>query len=191
VFSDESAFDVAPIRSRFAYRRSGERIGNGHIAQYRPFLKRVMVWGCFNYAGPGPLVPIQGTLCQGGYLDILQNHLCPQMKEWYGRRHHIYQQDNAPCHKAGNVMHFLQQQPFEVMQWPPFSPDLSPIENLWAIIKRRVHREATTSCEELLARVWIIWTEDPEIKEACKSLIEGMPRRVIACIEAKGGPLKY
>jgi transposase len=77
------------------------------------------------------------------------------------------------------------------MEWPPYSPDLSPIENLWAILKAKVHSEATTSKEELLARMWVIWNEDPAIKRACSSLIESMPRRVLACIEANGGPIKY
>jgi transposase len=125
------------------------------------------------------------------YMSILQQHLLPQAEKWYGAAHHIFQQDNAPCHKAAAVMQYLQQLPFEIMNWPPFSPDLSPIENLWAILKQRIHSVAVVSKEELISRVWIIWNEDPAIRQACRSLIEGMPRRVMACIDASGGPLKY
>ena len=88
-------------------------------------------------------------------------------------------------------MTFLQEQAFSILNWPPYSPDLSPIENLWALVKRKVHTEATSSKGELLARTLRIWAEDPVIKEACKTLIEGMPRRVRAYNQAKGGALKY
>ena len=39
-------------------------------------------------------------------------------------------QDNAPCHKAKVVMSYLSEQDFEIMDWPPQSLDLNPVENL-------------------------------------------------------------
>jgi hypothetical protein len=125
------------------------------------------------------------------YLDILQTYLVPQVDEWFGSNPCVFQQDNAPCHKSERVTNFLAHKPFDVMEWPPYSPDMSPIENLWAIIKRKVHTSVVISKEELIARIWIIWKEDPSIQSACRALIEGMPRRVDACIRAKGGPTKY
>lgn len=182
---------MCPIRAQYVRRSSWESISGAHTSQHRPFLQRVMVWSCFSHAGPGPLVPVDGTLRQGGYLTILQQHLRPQLEEWYGVEPCIFQQDNAPCHKSKVITDFMRTQPYQVMEWPPYSIDLSPIENLWAILKAKVHSEAASSKEELLARMWVIWNEDPAIKQACRSLIEGMPRRVLACIEANGGPIKY
>ena len=37
-------------------------------------------------------------------------------------------QDNAPCHKPKVVMSYLSEQDFEIMDWPPQSPDLNPID---------------------------------------------------------------
>lgn len=77
------------------------------------------------------------------------------------------------------------------MDWPSRSPDLNPIENLWNYIKVCI-RGATskpTNLTELEDYVLKYWNEiDPEY---CKRLVESMPRRIAACIAAKGGPTKY
>jgi len=44
----------------------------------------------------------------------------------------LFQQDNAPCHKAKMVQEWFEKHnnKFEVLTWPPNSPDLNPIEHL-------------------------------------------------------------
>ena len=34
---------------------------------------------------------------------------------------------------------WLDSQSFELMEWPPFSPDLNPIENLWSVLKAKIY----------------------------------------------------
>ena len=50
----------------------------------------------------------------------------------------IFQQDNAPAHKKASVKAFLDAQSYETLAWPPQSPDLSPIEWVWNIIKMKM-----------------------------------------------------
>ena len=68
---------------------------------------------------------------------------------------------------------------------------VQPIENLWAIIKRKLHLITCNSKADLNARIQEIWSQDEEIQDACGKLVEGMPRRISACISAKGGVTKY
>ncbi|KAK3555109.1 hypothetical protein QTP86_010065 [Hemibagrus guttatus] len=49
------------------------------------------------------------------------------------RKDNIVKQDNAPCHKAK-----MGQEWFEVLTWPPNSPDLNPIHHLWDALDKQV-----------------------------------------------------
>jgi hypothetical protein len=71
------------------------------------------------------------------------------------------------------------------------SPDLNPIEQLWTHIKRRLadYEIPPSGIIELWERVEAEWNKiEPKV---CQDLIESMPRRVQAVIEAKGGYTKY
>ena len=75
------------------------------------------------------------------------------------------------------------------MKWPPKSPDLNPIENLWDAVEAKVREESATSRNELWGKILVAWNSiDNNI---IKTLIYSMPRRIEAVIKAKGGHTKY
>lgn len=100
-------------------------------------------------------------------------------------------QDGAPCHRAMSVKKFLASKKIQILPWPGNSPDMNPIENLWAIIKRRLKTKNITTEDQLIKTVEKIWYEDPEIQSLCPKLIESMPNRIDDNIANKGFHTKY
>ncbi|XP_068201755.1 uncharacterized protein [Palaemon carinicauda] len=102
----------------------------------------------------------------------------------------ILQQDGAPCHTAKIIKQWLGDCEVEyIKDWPGNSPDLSPIENLWAIIKAMLRNKDTSTVpklEEALKECWAAL--DPQI---CRNLIDSIPKRVSEVIKRKGLPSKY
>jgi len=70
------------------------------------------------------------------------------------------------------------------MEWPPQSPDLSPIELLWDEVDRQVQEKKPTSVESLVRLVKQTWTEiSPVVLE---KLLNRMPLICQAVIDAQG-----
>jgi hypothetical protein len=76
-------------------------------------------------------------------------------------------------------------------QHPPNSPDLNPIENIWAHIKHRISKEYghITSVKEMKHVVISIWNEFEDHR--CDHLVESMPDMIRAVIKAKGGSTPF
>ncbi|UYV84748.1 hypothetical protein LAZ67_X003298 [Cordylochernes scorpioides] len=75
-----------------------------------------------------------------------------------------------------------------MLPWPPYSPDLSPIEHVWDIIGRRLHAlPQPRSEDELWQMVEREWRAIPQ--DAICTLIDSLPRRVAACIAVRGPDL--
>jgi hypothetical protein len=76
------------------------------------------------------------------------------------------------------------------LDFPPYSPDLNPIGNLWAAVARQVElKEADTI--EALQDVVAEESRQAVTQEYCKQLAHSMPRRCKAVIDAKGWHTKY
>jgi len=58
----------------------------------------------------------------------------------FGMQAILFQQNNAPVHKAYKVMDWLERNSIKVVEYPPYSPDLNPIEHAWAEVKKRLHQ---------------------------------------------------
>jgi transposase len=149
----------------------------------------VMFWGCFSWYGLGPLVALEGNMNALSYIELLREHLIPEVAA--AGIPMVFMQDNAPCHTARIVKDFMAERGLETMPWPPQSPDMNPIENLWAIIKQRRKKKygVPTSKTSLIDQIFDIW--DNVTIELCQKLADSTIKRLNMCIERKGKATKY
>ncbi len=106
--------------------------------------------------------------------------MLPAADQLYGDADFIFQQDLPPAHSAKATSTWFKDHGIPVLNWPANSLDLNPIENLWGIVKRKMPLKAT------IRATWALITP-----EQCHRLIDSMPRRIAAVIQAKGAPTKY
>ena len=161
----------------------------------------LMVWGCFWGKRKGPLVPITQNINKTRYIRLLRRCLFPVIDQMlsFSMQDILFQQDNAPVHKAYNVMDWFERNSIELVEHCPYSPDLNPIGHAWVELKKRLHqpypRIADTpggkqAVKKRLAEVLpLVWETIPE--ELFEKLWKSMSDRVAAVLEAKGGYTRY
>ena len=149
-----------------------------------------MIWACFSEHHKSDIVFVSMRLNSSACVSLLNEHLSLFLAsdEQPGL---IFQQDNAPCHRALNTRRWLQDRNIATMDWPSRSPDLNPIENLWGILVRAVYASGRqfSTIAELKAAIKAAWDAvDPAV---LKKLINSMKNRMFELSRAQGGSINY
>ena len=125
--------------------------------------------------------------------SVLPGTLLPQGNSIF-RRHHVrswvLQQDGDPTHynakTAIQTFNDAHHSHIKLLEgWPGNSPDLNPIENVWAIVQDRVNRMACKDFAEFKAAVFN--TLASLTPKECSTLVHSMPKRLAKVIKMKGG----
>ena len=154
VFTNETTVRISSDGIFRVFRRNGTRFLEKKNTKNSSSDKRsLMFWGAIQSDVRKLLVKCPNKQNAVGYLEILKI---------YEEKMHlvdlIFQQDNAPVHKSISIGNFFQENEWEVLEWPAYSPDLNPIETLWAILKQQL-RKQTVFWENLEEKVYEIWNE--------------------------------
>ena len=114
----------------------------------------------------GPLAVVEGKNTAESYIKRLKDELLPEIRLARGRV--IFQQDNAPIHKTAAVATFLAENNIATLEWPPQSPDLSSIENIWNVMKMKMNAlkprpRSHALMRDACADIWLTLTDDVPI----------------------------
>lgn len=189
IFSDEKKFNLDGPDCYSCYwhnlnttevTRSKRNFGGGSV----------MVWGAFYDNGKLPICFVSGRMNSQYYINLLEEVLITFLDE-NNEEQLIFQQDNASIHASRQTKRWFEENNIEVLSWPPCSPDLNPIENLWGILASKVYANNTqyNTVTELKIAIKDAWAE---IEATClNSLIGSMFNRVFEVTKNRGGHTKY
>lgn len=188
IFSDEKKWN---LQGNDGYVRIwAEKTGNYTVEVDLRRRPGVMVWGAVCANGARYIQRITGTINAEAYQNLLAEEIFNQDLSNLPENF-IFQQDNAPAHAARTTTEFLNQREIPTLSWPPYSPDLNIIENMWAIVSRRVYEEGREyqTTEELWESVSRHFLEIPD--ETVASLFRSIPERLISVVELHGKRTHY
>ena len=139
VWTDEKRFSLdGPNGYARMWWEEGGEMDQSHVKVDRFGERGVMVHLAFSCSGLLAVNRIVGTLDGDGYRRLLHEDVLPGVGAVHGRKF-ILQHDNAPPHTSETVRLYLEHRNVEVLDWPPYSPDLNPVETMWSIISRRLY----------------------------------------------------
>jgi len=146
VYIDETGVDnnIAPIRG---WAESGVRSFTEALG-FRT--KRITLISGYCYGSRELIAPMEydGYTNTELFLTWVEHCLCKELKP-----NQVVIMDNASFHKAAKVKELIEAVGCKIIYLPPYSPDLNPIEHVWANLKRllRKHPKREQNLSEAIA----------------------------------------
>ena len=192
-FSDEKIFTTNNDGSRLEWVLNGDLPHPRQKSRWP--LGKVMVWAVigwnFRYlvvlpsfvrTAEGEDAPFRLTA-----REYIRRCLSPFVSELVERRL-LFQQDGAGCHTAAATRRYLTTKGVRVLEsWPARSPDLNPIETLWALMSREVSLLCPRTQSDLCNAIRTAFDGIP--LTTVNNLVASFPRRVRDVVRLNGSML--
>lgn len=191
IFSDECQVCVGQDQRIYIWRKPEEGWRPDLVVRRDQRPVKVMVWGCVCYNGVGTLAKVDGNINAQKYIDIIEDNLWAVILRHFPGNNYLFQDDNAPVHRAKKTQQHFANSGIKSMSWPSQSPDLNIIENVWLYIKRKLQPRVYNikNSQDLYREILQIWQSIQS--DYIKSLYSSIPRRIKNVIRLKGHLTKY
>lgn len=194
VFVDEKIFTTDENGRVTLWRQRGTRYQDRNILYHnRQGRVTVSVWGSMTAQGVGDLVIVDERMNSEAYLRILRETMYPSAVQWFPEGMIHFVQDNSGPHRGRIVLNWLNaQERIHLLDWPAISPDLNPIEHVWARMQQRWDAvDIGRGRQQLINSIFLAWAELANDQQFFANLVESMPRRLQAVIDNNGGATRY
>lgn len=149
-------------------------------------------------SGVGELADVgPGYLTGDKYVEILEEVLLPTVEALLfpdGEPFYLLQ-DNSPIHTCQVVREWFGRHPHvTLMPHPPKSPDLNPIEHVWAAMVRHMPEQDRGRNRDAVVRSAMQAWEHlrrPPGQDITSALVASMPKRLNAVLAAGGAYTSY
>jgi DDE superfamily endonuclease len=148
--------------------------------------QKVHAWGCFSAQGFGKLFLFTQNLDANLMAQIYEKALLPYYKalskdslnSWF------LLEDNDPKHTSKIAQAWKVKNTIQSLPFPASSPDLNPIENVWALLKNKISKYRVTSIRGLKTKIKLEWNKLEQ--ELAYNLAISMSKRLSKVIINKG-----
>ena len=149
-----------------------------------------MVWGGIRHNGKTELFLIEGNLNAIQYRDeILYQHVVPQDRAVGAN--FVLVDDNARPHRGQVVNQYLVQQGIARMDWPSKSPDLNPIEHVWALMKHNLSQRLMPHHTIADLRLMVLDEWNNLTMQFINKLVRSMNKRARQVVQFRGSYTDY
>jgi len=147
--------------------------------------------GFVSSRGVGKIELFEENMTASIMKKLLTNNLVSSAEMLFGKQHrnwwHLH--DNDKKYKSKVVKKWCFDNGIQNIDFPAYSPDLNPIENVWSVLKRQVESRNPQSIDDLKIKIAEEWHNIDNTYVA--KLINSMKTRCQSVIANDGGRTKY
>ena len=188
IFSDESRICKGPD-NRYIWYKRGET-DDSCYAEYEKASWGVMVWAAIGVGYKSKLMICRKSVNSHEYRRVIhESEMVKELNESKGSGQWIYMQDGATPHTCQQTMLFLKKQMNVLANWPANSPDLNPIEHMWAILKKRIDTSCVKNVQELVSLLEEEWEKIDQM--LIDHLVLSFKKRLLSVLVKEGKQLGH